>query len=136
MARADDQISVPVHSMVLRYPHRHFSPAWESIFVTTHILRLLTQIGSTLHVEYLAPVELHDVLTLIDPSVGDAIAEDSAPELAAAMRQYMSTRASMPTFDSGAAQKAAFHAWLGPRMMTLTARERLIYTHPPTAPRP
>ena len=39
-----------VHCMVLRYPHKHFSPAWESIFVTTHLLRLLTQFRSTLEV--------------------------------------------------------------------------------------
>ena len=122
--------------MVLRYPHRRFSPTWESIFVTTHILRLLTQIGSTLHVHYLPPIELHDVLRPQDSSSGDAITEESAAELATAMRQYMSTHASLPVFDAGATEKAAFHAWLGPRMMALSARERLIYTHPPPAALP
>ena len=39
-----------VHCMVLRYPHEHFSPAWESIFVTPPLLRLLTQFRSTLEV--------------------------------------------------------------------------------------
>ena len=136
MARADSQSSVPIHSMVLRYPHRRFSPTWESIFVTTHILRLLTQFGSTLHVHYLPPIELHDVLRPQDSSSGDAITEESAAELATAMRQYMSTHASLPVFDAGATEKAAFHAWLGPRMMALSARERLIYTHPPPAALP
>jgi hypothetical protein len=125
--------------MVLRYPHRHFSPAWESIFVTTHVLRLLTQFGSTLHVDYLAPVELRDVLAADSSSsgvCGDAVADDNPARLATGMRQYMSTRSSMPVFEAGATEKAAFHAWLGPRMMGLTARERLIYTHPPATPRP
>lgn len=136
LVKSDSQSSVPVHSMVLSYPYRQFSPAWESIFVTTHILRLLTQFGSTLHVEYLAPVELCNLLHHSDSSHDNHITEGSATELATAMRQYMSTRASIPVFEAGASEKAAFHAWLGPRMMALSARERLIFTHPPPAARP
>ena len=127
-----DDGSTPVHCMVLRYPHRRFSPAWESIFVTTHLLRLLTQFSSTLQVDYLPPVELRDVLRR---DGGDAITEESAAELAVTTRRYMSARASIPTFEAGAKEKAGFHAWLGPRMVALTARERLIYTHPPARSR-
>ena len=137
MQRADNPSSVRVHSMVLRYPHRHFSPAWESIFVTTNVVRLLTQFGSTLRVDYLAPVELCDLFASGSSPSGDDVADDNAPaRLATAMRHYMSTGSSMPVFEAGAAEKVAFHAWLGPRMMGLTAFERLMYTHPPTAPRP
>ena len=47
----------------------------------------------------------------------------------------MSTHAHppLPTFDAGAAEKAAYHEWLGPRMLALSCRERLIYTSPPNA---
>ncbi len=53
--------------------------------------------------------------------------------LASATRRHMSTHAHppLPTFDAGAAEKAAYHEWLGPRMLALSCRERLIYTSPP-----
>ena len=132
-ADADESGPPAVHCMVLRYPHRHFAPAWESIFVTTHILRLLTQFTSTLEAEYLPPVQLRAVLPV--EGAAAAVTEARAVELATGMRRYMSAQSHppLPAFEAGAAEKAAFHAWLGPRMVALSARERLIYTHPPNA---
>lgn len=51
-----------VKPVVLRYPYKHFSPAWESISAGKHIFRLMTQFYNNLEVTFLpiyvpSPVE-------------------------------------------------------------------------------
>jgi len=43
----------PVRPVVLRYPYKHFSPAWESISAIKHIFRLLTQFSNNLEITFL-----------------------------------------------------------------------------------
>ena len=87
-------------------------------------------------VEYMEPVDLLALAQDDDGSAADASGAAPGPAaLASATRRHMSTHAHppLPTFDAGAAEKAAYHEWLGPRMLALSCRERLIYTSPPNA---
>ncbi|CAM9431863.1 unnamed protein product [Discosporangium mesarthrocarpum] len=55
----------PVHPVVVRFPFRRFSPAFESILAPTHVLRLLSEPSNTLRVKFLprhdpSPEEIAD----------------------------------------------------------------------------
>lgn len=108
-----------VHCVVLRYPWRHFSPAWESIFPHHHLLRLLTQFSNTLQVQYLPPFEF------ASSSTPEALADD--------VRQYMAAgaRPPLPTCESGYPEKQEYHKWLGSRLAQLGWLDRLTRVRPP-----
>jgi len=43
----------PVQPVIFRYPHKHFSPSWESISAIRHLFRLMTQISNYLEITIL-----------------------------------------------------------------------------------
>jgi len=87
---------LPVKPVVLRYPHKHFSPAWESISAVQHIFRLMTQFSNHLEVTFL-PVYI--------PSP----AEKSNPELySRRVQKLMADALGVPTREYSYQEKVKY----------------------------
>jgi len=43
----------PVQPVIIIYPYRHFSPTWETILLSEHLFKLLTQFHNRCHVHFL-----------------------------------------------------------------------------------
>jgi len=79
---------LPVKPVILRYPHKHFSPAWESISAFKHLFRLLTQFSNYVEVTYL-PVYVPSQAEKKDPELySKRVQKLMADALGVPIREY------------------------------------------------
>jgi lysophosphatidylcholine acyltransferase/lyso-PAF acetyltransferase len=88
---------------LVTYPHKHFSPTWESISGLTHIFRLLTQVYNSVEVNWL-------------PVYYPSAAEQKDPKLYANnVRKLLSEASKTPIMESSFADKIDYHTAIGRR---------------------
>ncbi|XP_078442090.1 phospholipid/glycerol acyltransferase family protein isoform X2 [Wolffia australiana] len=90
----------PVLPVVLRYPHKRFSPAWDSISGGRHVLFLLCQFVNHIEVSYF-PVYYPTQQEVDDPKF-----------YANNLRKMMATEGNLTLSEIGLAEKRAYHAAL------------------------
>ncbi|KAI9200189.1 hypothetical protein LWI28_003916 [Acer negundo] len=91
---------VPVLPVILRYPYKRFSPAWDSIAGARHVLLLLCQFVNHMEVTRL-------------PVYNPSQQEKDDPKLYAEnVRRLMATEGNMIMSDIGLAEKRIYHAAL------------------------
>jgi len=87
---------LPVKPVILRYPHKHFSPAWESISAYKHMFRLMTQFSNYVEVTYL-------------PVYVPSQAEKTNPELySRRVQRLMADALGVPTREYSYQEKVKF----------------------------
>ncbi|KAK0576772.1 hypothetical protein LWI29_023058 [Acer saccharum] len=91
---------VPVLPVILRYPYKRFSPAWDSIAGARHILLLLCQFVNHMEVTR---------LPVYNPSQQE---KDDPKFYAENVRRLMATEGNMIMSDIGLAEKRIYHAAL------------------------
>ncbi|KAL0017224.1 hypothetical protein SO802_004293 [Lithocarpus litseifolius] len=92
--------TVPVRPVILRYPYRRFSPAWDSISGVRHVIYLLCQF-----VNHLEVVRL--------PIYCPSQQEKDDPKLYASnVRRLMASEGNLIMSDIGLPEKRAYHAAL------------------------
>ncbi|KAK3231568.1 hypothetical protein Dsin_003449 [Dipteronia sinensis] len=91
---------VPVLPVILRYPYKRFSPAWDSIAGARHVLLLLCQFVN--HIEVTR-------LPVYNPSQQE---KDDPKLYAENVRRLMATEGNMIMSDIGLAEKRIYHAAL------------------------
>ncbi|KAJ6837903.1 lysophospholipid acyltransferase LPEAT1 [Iris pallida] len=91
---------VPVRPVILRYPYKRFSPAWDSISGARHIFLLLCQFVNHLEVTHL-------------PVYYPSKEEKEDPKLYASnVRKLLATEGNLILSDIGLAEKRVYHAAL------------------------
>ncbi|KAJ6849052.1 putative lysophospholipid acyltransferase LPEAT1 isoform X1 [Iris pallida] len=91
---------VPVRPVILRYPYKRFSPAWDSISGVRHVFLLLCQFVNHLEVTHL-------------PVYYPSEQEKEDPQLYASnVRKLLATEGNLILSDIGLAEKRIYHAAL------------------------
>jgi len=97
----------PVQPILIQFPFRHFSPAYESIYTSVTLFRTLCQFYNRLQVKY---------LDMYVPSE----AEKNDPALyAASVRRKMAVAMDVPVCDVGYKEKMKYHGMLEKRLKAL-----------------
>lgn len=90
----------PVRPVLIRYPHRRFSPSWESFFFVPHALHSLCQLRQRVVVRYLA---------VYRPSAAERA---DAGVYAEGVRARLAEASGLPVCESRFRDKARYHRWL------------------------
>lgn len=92
-----------VQPILIQFPFKHFSPAYESIYTSVVIFRTLCQFNNRFQVRYL-PVHVPTLAQKEDPTL-----------YASVVRQEMAIAMDVPLCDANYKDKKAYHSRLAPR---------------------
>lgn len=95
---------VPVKPVVINFPFRHFSPAYESIYTSVLLFRTLTQFHNRMQVRYLEEYE---------PSEEE---KNDARLYARSVRSVMAKAANLPLCEVSYKEKRLYHLRLAKRL--------------------
>jgi len=90
--------------VLVSYPHRRFSPAYESIYTSAFAVRTLSQFSNQMEVRYL------------EPRTPDLEERDNPRQFAENVRKEMAEAAGLPLCDAGHREKKEYHRRLAERL--------------------
>ena len=113
-----------VQPIVIQFPFKHFSPAYESIYTSVVIFRTLCQFHNRMQVRYL------------DAHIPTEIEKREPAIFAAEVRRKMAVALDIPLCDVGYTEKKEYHAILSRRLKShcLGWLSNFMYLHPKHLP--